>query len=157
MISTAIVTSLVGAAVKALAKNFFPSAIKIIDDLAEGKISPNDAKARMTEAQEAAKADIADSLSGAAASMFESGQKTIRDSFLSEDPMVRRAWAFVVWSQTIVLLWYQIGIPVYVKLFGGSFPRTGDELLSWAYALVGAALGAPYLKAGMSAMIGGRR
>lgn len=75
-------------------------------------------------------------------------QATIRASFSAPDWLTRNTWAFVAWSQTLVLLWYQMGIPFYVWYFGGTFPRTGDDLLQWAYALVGGAIGVRALQGG---------
>lgn len=113
----------------------------VVQAVADGKMSADEAKARIAEAQASAEAEMTKALSASAADIFASAQETIRASFESDDPMVRRAWAFVVWSQTFVLLWYQIGIPFWIKAFGGTFPRTGDDMLQWAYALVGGALG----------------
>lgn len=113
----------------------------VVKAVADGKMSADEAMARVEEARAAAEAEMTRALAASAADIFASAQETIRASFQSDDPMVRRAWAFVVWSQTFVLLWYQIGIPVYIKVFGGTFPRTGDDMLQWAYALVGGALG----------------
>ncbi|WP_269581985.1 hypothetical protein [Roseibium sp. Sym1] len=113
----------------------------IINAVAKGEMTAAEAEAKADAAWSQAQAQIAESLATAASDIFGEAQQTIRASFQSSDPMVRKAWAYVVWSQTTVLLWYQVGLPVYVKIFGGSFPRTGDDLLQWAYALVGGALG----------------
>lgn len=86
-----------------------------------------------------AEADVAGA--EAEAKIFESAQETVRTSMSAPSWWTRNVWAFVVTSQTIVLLWFQIGVPFLVYFAGGTFPRTGDELLKWAYALVGAALG----------------
>ena len=120
----------------------FTGVIKnVVQAVAEGKMSADEAKARIAEAQAQAEADMTKALAASASEIFGAAQETIRASFQSDDPMVRRAWAFVVWSQTFVLLWYQIGLPFWIKAFGGTFPRTGDDMLAWAYALVGGALG----------------
>ncbi|WP_319775508.1 3TM-type holin [Breoghania sp.] len=113
----------------------------VIRAVADGEMSADQANARIAEAQAEAEAEMTKALAASASEIFASAQETIRASFQSDDPMVRRAWAFVVWSQTGVLLWYQIGLPFWIYFFGGSFPRTGDDLLMWAYALVGGALG----------------
>ena len=120
---------------------FMGTVKELIKAVERGDISAADAEARIETAWADAQARMTEALAKSSSEIFASAQETIRASFKSDDPMVRRAWAFVVWSQTSVLLWYQIGIPVYVKLFGGSFPVTGDDLLKWAYALVGGALG----------------
>jgi hypothetical protein len=72
--------------------------------------------------------------------MFAEAQETVRKSFQAQDWFTRNAWSYVIWSQTSVLLWYQIGVPFFVLFTGSSFPKTGDLLLQWAYALVGGAL-----------------
>jgi len=132
----------------------------LLKDVADGKVTVAEAEAKVDVAWVDAQARMTEALAANAADVFGEAQKTIQASFQSEDPMVRRAWAFVVWSQTLVLLWYQIGIPVYVKFFGGGFPRTGDDLLQWAYALVGGALGLGLMggaKQAVSSAIRGRR
>ncbi|MEI2387484.1 hypothetical protein [Breoghania sp. JC706] len=133
------VVSVVSAVLRA---DGFSGAIKdVVQALADGDISADEANARIAEAQAGAEAEMTRALSASASEIFGAAQETIRASFQSDDLMVRRAWAFVVWSQTLVLLWYQIGLPFWIKAFGGTFPRTGDDMLSWAYALVGGALG----------------
>lgn len=132
----------------------------LLQDVAEGRVTVAEANAKVDVAWADAQAQMTEALSESAADVFGEAQKTIQASFQSDDPMVRRAWAFVVWSQTLVLLWYQLGIPIYVKVFGGGFPRTGDDLLQWAYALVGGALGLGLMgsaKAAVSSAIRGRR
>lgn len=82
----------------------------------------------------------------AEARIYEAAQQTVRASFSAPSWWTRNVWAFVATSQTIVLLWYQVGIPLWVYFIGlkaghDKFPTTGDDLLVWAYALVGACLG----------------
>lgn len=95
-----------------------------------------------------ASAEIEKAWAEASAKMAAEAQATVRASFNAPDWLTRNTWAFVVWSQLCVLLWYQIGIPVYIHLYGGTFPRTGDDLLQWAYALIGGALGVRALQGG---------
>lgn len=96
----------------------------------------------------ASSAEIEKAWAEATAKIIAETQATVRASFTSSSWVTRNAWAFVVLSQTLVLLWYQVGIPFYVHLFGGTFPRTGDGLLQWAYALVAGALGIGALQSG---------
>lgn len=118
------------------------SAITDITGMLERKeISAQEAAARIEEAQARAWSEASIAHSNAASEAFEEAQKTIRESFTAKSWFARNAWAFIVWSQTTVLLWYQVGIPFYVHFFGGTFPRTGDDLLYWAYALIAGALG----------------
>lgn len=145
-----IVTSILGG-------DFVGGVKSLLKDVADGKVSVAEAEAQVDVAWADAKARMTEALSESAADVFGEAQKTIQASFQSDDPMVRRAWAFVVWSQTLVLLWYQIGIPVYVKMFGGGFPRTGDDLLQWAYALVGGALGLGLMGSAKQAISGAMR
>ena len=113
----------------------------VLDAVARGDMNASEAKARIAEAEAAAWAEAEKAYMQASADIFAEAQQTIRASFTAKSWAARNAWAFVVLSQTLVLLWYQIGIPVYVWAFSAPFPRTGDDLLQWAYALVAGALG----------------
>jgi hypothetical protein len=54
---------------------------------------------------------------------------------------LQRVWAFVVISQSMMLLWFQFGIPLIVALgIVWRWPPSGDTA-QWAYLLVGACLG----------------
>lgn len=61
-------------------------------------------------------------------------------SAISQSKIMQWVWAGVVGSQTLVLLWHQIGIPAYVNFTGDSWPSSGATV-EWAYLLVAAALG----------------
>ena len=49
-------------------------------------------------------------------------------------------WTVTLVTQLAVLLWHQVGIPAYVKIFGGSWPSSGTTV-EWAYLLVGGCIG----------------
>jgi len=63
-----------------------------------------------------------------------------------QSPIMQRTWAFITISQGIMLLWFQIGIPVtvlIVRWYGYpefKFPSSGNTA-DWSYALVGGCLG----------------
>lgn len=113
----------------------------VIDAVAKKQMSADEAKAKVEASWAEAWAKAEAAWADAAAKMYAEAQETIRSSFNARSWVTRNAWAFVVISQTFVLLWYQVGIPVFIKIFGGTFPRTGDDLLQWAYLLVAGALG----------------
>lgn len=50
-------------------------------------------------------------------------------------------WLLIVVTQLGVLLWHQIGIPLYVHLTGQGWPSSGATA-DWGYLLLGAAIGA---------------
>jgi len=61
--------------------------------------------------------------------------------------IVQRVWAFVVISQAVMIVWFQLGIPwltVAVRHYSGDanwhFPSSGSTA-DWAYLLVAACLG----------------
>lgn len=64
-----------------------------------------------------------------------------------DNPVVARAWSFVVYSQTAVLVYHQVGIPAIVILVrwliqpGWNYPSSGSTV-EWAYLLLGICLGA---------------
>lgn len=62
-----------------------------------------------------------------------------------DNRMLSLGWAFVLYSQTTVLLWHQMGIPFYVWYAStderaASWPLSGSTV-DWAYALVALCLG----------------
>lgn len=116
----------------------------ILKDYQDRKISEVEADAQIKEAFASAQAAIEAAWAKAAGEIYAAAQETIRASFTAPSWFTRNAWAFVLISQTLVLLWYQVGIPMVTWAFSlapGSIPRTGDDLLMWAYFLVAAALG----------------
>lgn len=73
---------------------------------------------------------------------FESFQQTLRSSSI-----VQHAWAFLFYSQTVVLVWHQFGIPAllfFVYEPGTRYPSSGGTV-EWAYLLLGFMLGASSL------------
>lgn len=59
---------------------------------------------------------------------------------LMSSKIVQRCYAFVVITQTCVLIWVQVGIPYLVWKYGGTFPSPGATI-DWAYALLVLLLG----------------
>jgi hypothetical protein len=54
--------------------------------------------------------------------------------------LMRGVWATVTLSQLAVLLWHQVGISAFVRIFGGEWPSSGSTV-EWAYVLVAACVG----------------
>lgn len=77
------------------------------------------------------RAEVEKSANDTAARITESLQATIRSS-----PVLQRALAFVMVSQTLVLLLYQLGGPLWPMITGDVFPAPVITV-EWAYALVG--------------------
>ena len=78
----------------------------------------------------------------------EQALTAIYQSFMGavvQSPIMQRTWAFITISQGLMLLWFQIGIPVVVLIVRQwndkfNFPSSGNTA-DWAYALVGGCLG----------------
>lgn len=125
----------------------FDKGIQLYQAYLNKEISKEQYEAEKTKYIQEATATMYQAYADAAARVFEAAQETLRASFTAPSWLTRNTWAFVVVSQTLVLLWYQIGITFYIYITNipltgpGSFPRTGDELLKWAYAVIVAALG----------------
>ena len=136
--------------------SFMSSVDNIIDAVAKNEMSASEAKAKTAQAWAGAWAEAEKQYAKSSEKAFGHAQETIRSSFEAQSWLARNAWAFVVISQTLVLLWYQVGLPWVVWLFDipltgpGSIPRTGDGLLQWAYALVAGALGIGVIKGNLS-------
>jgi len=86
--------------------------------------------AKVQEALIAAFAEVQKSQSAALAQTFASFMDGAKNSKL-----MRIVWAIVVLSQLGVLLWAQVGIPAFGRLFGGEWPSAGATI-DWAYLLV---------------------
>ena len=82
----------------------------------------------ISEAEFRSRVEIA--LADSATKITESLQATIRSS-----PVLQRALAFVMVSQTLVLLLYQLGGPLWPMITGDVFPAPVITV-EWAYALV---------------------
>ena len=83
----------------------------------------------ISEAEFRSRVEIA--LADSATKITESLQATIRSS-----PVLQRALPFVMVSQTLVLLLYQLGGPLWPMITGDVFPAPVITV-EWAYALVG--------------------
>lgn len=135
---------MIGAIATAILNGVLGKALDAFKLWTEKKITQAEMDAQVKEAVTFAVAQIEAEWAKAAADIFASAQQTVRASFKASSWFVRNAWAFVLYTQTCVLLWYQVGIPLVTWAFDlapGTIPRTGDDLLQWAYLLVGGALG----------------
>lgn len=94
-------------------------------------------KKEISEAEFRSRVEIA--MQDTAAKITESQQATIR---ASQDR--QRAVVFVTVSQTLVLLLYQIGAPLWPMITGQPFPAPGITI-EWAYLLAGAGIGASWV------------
>jgi len=58
-----------------------------------------------------------------------------------QSKLMQNVWGFVTISQSLMLLWFQLGIPFIVAMgWVVRWPSSGDTA-AWSYALVGACLG----------------
>lgn len=139
---------------------FLDTVNNVIDAVAKKEMTATEAKASVAKSWADAWSAAEQQYAKSAADVFAKAQETIQASFKVEGWFTKNAWAFVVVSQTLVLLWYQAGLPMVVYVFDipltgpGSIPRTGDQLLGWAYALVGGALGIGVIKGNLSGIAG---
>lgn len=103
-------------------------------------------------------AQLAEKLKEAVLAAFAEVEKRHLDSItktytafvqaMTTNPVITAGWKFVIYSQTLVLLWHQVGIPAFVMLVHWFFdpkfiyPSSGTTV-EWAYALLTVGLGAP--------------
>lgn len=132
---------MIGAIAGALINGLLGKAFDAFKLWQEKKITEAEMDAMLKQAVAEAMAEIETAWAKAAAEIYASAQATIQASFSAPGWWTRNAWAFVVVSQTFVLLWYQLGLPLVATASGWTILRTGDGLLQWAYLLIGGALG----------------
>lgn len=98
-------------------------------------------------------AQLAEKLKEAALAAFAEVEKQHLDSItktyttfiqaMAANPTMVRAWAVALYSQLLVLIWHQVGIPAVVALgLVDKYPSSGVTV-TWAYAIVALCLGAP--------------
>lgn len=126
---------MIGLVVKLLTGGLLDKVLGLYDKYAAGQITKAEldadvAKARI-EAETAAQAEF----SKMATSIAESTQATIRSS-----PVMQRAVVGILFLQTVVLFWHQIGAGAYYEITGRVWPSPGISL-EWAYLLVASGLG----------------
>lgn len=100
------------------------------------QVSMEELRAGMVKALIESMAEVEKANSVAVAQTFNSFMGAMVQSRL-----MKIVWAVVVLTQLFVLLWHQIGIPMWVRLFGGVYPSAGTTL-EWAYLLIAFCLGA---------------
>ncbi len=130
---SAILTSVGGAFIS----KFFDAAKDIFHDYQQGKITAEECKTRLlTSLLETAKA-VEVSHSETLAKTYDSFTKAMVQSKL-----MQCVWASVCWSQLLVLVWYQAGVPLLCYAVGNKtcFPSAGSTI-EWAYLLLAACLG----------------
>ena len=119
-----------------LTGGLFKTVENVFRDYTNQKISAEEAKAKIAQAQEAAKSSIEASWAESLAKATESVQATVRAS-----PPIQRAIAGLVVMEASVLLWYQVGTPAFQLITGTAWPDPGITL-EWAYALLASTVGA---------------
>jgi hypothetical protein len=95
--------------------------------------------------QEQVQAALLAAFSQAEATYLDSITKTYT-AFIqvaAQNPVMTRAWSWVLYSQLFVLIWHQIVIPAIVTLGLIQKYATSGATTDWAYALVALCLGAP--------------
>jgi hypothetical protein len=118
------------ALVTALAPLIIGKAADAFAAYANKQITIAELNARVEQALIEAFAEVMKAQSDALAKTFASFTDLAKNS-----RMVRVVWSAVVLSQLGVLLWAQVGIPAYVRAFGGTWPSSGATI-DWAYLLV---------------------
>lgn len=134
---------LTGGALQTLVNTLLPAVVSLVNDYTQNKIT---------------KEQLAEKLQEAILSAFSQVEKQYLDSItktytafiqaMMTNPEMVRAWKFVLYSQTIVLVWHQAGIPLFVQLVRWTYdPRfiypSSGTTVEWAYALIALCLGAP--------------
>jgi hypothetical protein len=112
---------------------------KIYGDYIQGKISKEQLAEQLQAAMVSAFAQIE-------AQFLDSITKTYT-TFIqtaSQNPVMTRAWAAVLYSQLFVLIWHQWVIPLLVLVFDVKYPSSGVTV-NWSYALIALCLGAPQI------------
>lgn len=116
-----------------IAKLIFGGLLTTIDSIMRsftaGKISEQEARAKIEAAQADALARTEAAWADSAARQQESFQASVRNSVV-----LQRAVAALIIVQLMVLLFYQIGVP-YMEFIGYAWP-TPQIQLEWCYALL---------------------
>ena len=128
-----------GAIINAITGGLFSSITDISKAYFNKQISEAEANAKIQTAIQAANARIEEAQEQATTQIAESSQATIRASVI-----LQRAVGFVVISQTLVLMIYQIGGLVWPLMIGVAFPEPAITI-EWAYALVVTGIGGGWL------------
>lgn len=121
-----------------IAKLFLPNIIGPILDLADKYLNRQITKDQL-EAQ--LKIAITQAFADVERAHAESLTETYK-AFIGaakDNRTLSMGWAVTLYSQLLVLLWHQVGIPAYAK-FVGPWPSSGTTV-DWAYALVALCLG----------------
>lgn len=115
---------------------FLGTALQAFKDYNAKNITKDELDARVREAFLAAFAEVESEWAKSYAKTYA--------AFITgaaQSAILAYGWLFVVVSQTLVLLWHQVGIPALVYFTGDKWPPSGNTS-DWAYALVAALFGA---------------
>jgi hypothetical protein len=99
------------------------------------EISEAEFKSRTAIAVQESFRDVEKSWAEASAKIADSTQESLRSSVV-----LQRGWVAVLFLQLVVLLWYQVGTPVYEIMAGEKWPEPMASI-EWAYLLIGAQIG----------------
>lgn len=109
--------------------------VDLVKAYQERKLSEAEIEGEVRKAVIAATAEVEAEWARASAQMYSSFIAAAARSRL-----LAAGWLAVLVSQLLVLLWHQMGIPLYVHITGTAFPSSGATV-DWAYALVALCLG----------------
>lgn len=132
-----------GSALQTLVNALAAPLESIFHDYIQGKISKEQLaeqiKAALLQAFAQVEAQYLDSITKTYGSFVQA---------MATNPVITAGWKFVIYSQTLVLLWHQVGIPAFVMIVHWLFdPRfvypSSGTTVDWAYALLTVGLGAP--------------
>jgi hypothetical protein len=119
---------------------FFGNALKAFEAYQNQKISMEELKVRLQTAMVSAAKEVEVSHSETLAKTYASFMGAVVQSKL-----MQVVWAAVTLSQLVVLVWHQLGIPMFVMIMrnyvpGFNYPGSGNTV-EWAYLLLGACVG----------------
>lgn len=121
--------------------DFTKGVVSIFSKLVDGKVSKEQAEIELKQLQTKAWTDVEQTFLSKSAEIYKEAQVTFRETFKSEDPLIRWMLPFIVYSQGFVLFYYQFIVPLMTAVgFVSNYPSPGDTI-AWAYALLGGVIG----------------
>lgn len=127
----------IGSIVASVANNAVAEVGKAFQAHANKQISIAEVEAKVKEVIATAFAEIEKAAYEAIAKTFDSFTKA-----LVQSKLMQVTWASVVFSQLLVLVWHQVGIPFVIFMgYAKQYPSSGTTV-EWAYLLLGLCLGA---------------
>jgi hypothetical protein len=130
---------MIGTLIKAIAGPLLDKTVDGIVDVAKQfinkEITKEELRTRLAETLIKGTAEIEKAHADSIAATFDSFMKAAVQS-----KIMLAVWAATATSQLLVILWHQVGIPLYSHLYSVTYPSSGDTS-GWAYALLMFCLG----------------